>query len=95
MLDADSTFIEINAEYRNTCDYDINNDLDKAKRFVVACRFMLNPLFIQDEHRHAGESSRLTFERIQSQLDAALNFVSASSDNASNPIVSSFQNYRD
>ena len=99
MLDAQSTFAEIYAEYMNCASYDMEGDVAKAKRFVVACRFMLNPLFIQDEHRHAGESSRIEFARIQKQLDDAISYVAENDESVTGVgdpgvIYSSFENYR-
>ena len=94
-LDANSSFADVKAEYRNCASYSIDNDLDKAKRFVVACRFMLDPTFLQDEHRHDGESSRLTFNRVESQMRLAEEFIATNGTNEDSAIFHSFEDYRD
>lgn len=79
-LTSASTFEQVQAEYRDTASYSLTADVALAKRFVVACRFMLDPTFLQDEHRHAGESSRISFDRVREELERAEAFIANGGD---------------
>ena len=75
-LDSKSTFADIKASYMDNASYEEDSDILKAKRFITACRFMLNPTFLPQVTEHSGERVELFLESVERQLKDAQAFVS-------------------
>lgn len=69
-----TTFDEAQAELLATCDYDVEGDVAKAKRFVAAARAML---FFTSSSGQDGATQSFDMERIENMLRQALAFVAA------------------
>ena len=69
-----TTFDDAQAELVATCDYDVEGDVAKAKRFVAAARAML---FFASSSGQAGATQAFDMQRIEGQLKQALAFVDA------------------
>ena len=74
-LNSKSTFEDIQAAYNDSASYTEDADIDKAKRFITACRLMLNPTFLPRVTEHAGERTELFLEAIERQIKQAIDFV--------------------
>ena len=94
-LCANSTFEDIYHEYNDTASYEQFNDLDKAARFITACRFMLNPMFLPQITEHSGERTELFLEAVERQLKDAQDFIQEDGRGAEEiAIYVSFENSR-
>lgn len=94
-LDASSTFNQIKDEYNNTASYEETGDLVLARRFITACRFMLNPTFLPEVIEHSGERTELFLEAVERQLKDAQDFVREDGRGADEVITYvSFENAR-
>lgn len=95
MLDSKSTFEDVLKEYNDTASYSIDADIAKAKRFEVACRFILNPMFLPLVTEHSGERTELFLEAVERQLKDAQDFVVEGGDvPGDESIYVSFENAR-
>ena len=73
MLDSTSTITEIFTEYQECASYDINNDMDKAGRFIIACRMLLR---FPERGQHLGEEYQMNHASIKQELQEAQGFLS-------------------
>lgn len=79
-ITSDSTLAQVKAEYRTCSDYDLAGDADKARRFVIACRYLLA---LPRRSARESESLDLNPDAIQRQHDAALAWLDSQSGGAS------------
>lgn len=79
-ITSDSTLAQVKAEYRTCSDYDLTGDADKARRFVVACRYLLA---LPKRSARESESLDLNPDAIQRQHDAALSWLDSQSGGVS------------
>lgn len=69
-LTAESTLAEVQAQYDDNADYDLNGSVAQAKLFIQACRLLLRRM--ADSASKDGEQFSNAYQKIQGQLDAAL-----------------------
>jgi len=69
-LDSNSTRAEAVAAYKDNAAYDLEDDTDKAKMFVNACRFLI--AILADEVKHGDESVREVYQKYQDECTRAL-----------------------
>ena len=95
-VDSNSTLSQVQAEYADCASYDLDRSVDKAKRFVVACRILLLKLPAETGTREVH--TRLSPERIQQELDEAREWIKANAagPTSGNPSVTrvSFEQFR-
>lgn len=69
-----TTIAQVEAELAATADYDVSNDVDKAKRRVAALRRKMD---FPSEFERDAQRARFAAEQIERQLNQALAFVQA------------------
>lgn len=79
-ITSDSTLAQVKAEYRTCSDYDLTGDAAKARRFIVACRYLLA---LPKRSARESESLDLNPDAIQKQHDAAIVWLDSQSGGVS------------
>ena len=100
MLNSQSTFLDVKAAYDDNANYlelPQSEALVAAKKFVTACRFILNPARTPFSIAHAGEETRLNLDLVKAQMDEAVEFIASNGllVPAEEVVFASFEKIRD
>jgi len=93
-LSSSSTLAEIQAQYDDNADYDVEGSTAKAKLFIEACRMLLRRMM--EEVRKGGSSVRDAYQKIENQLDMAIEWwqENDTTTESGEVRVASFEYYR-
>lgn len=74
--------IQVTAEYENNADYDLENSVPKAKRFIYAGRILLRRMLEEVQHSD-GNRARDDYRKIKGEIDIAVSWWNANDTTAS------------
>ena len=78
-VDSSSTTEEVESEYDDCASYDLDSSVDKARRFIVACRILIRRLPDESEQTD-GSRIRERVQKLENEQDRAEKWLSRNAD---------------